>query len=24
DISWSLDINEYVDEAGKGVTKLRR
>jgi PrgI family protein len=24
DISWSLDINEYVDNAGKGVTKLKR
>ena len=24
DISWSLDINEYVDDAGKGITKLKR
>lgn len=24
DISWSLDINEYVDDAGKGITKLRK
>lgn len=24
DISWSLDINEYVDDAGKGVAKLKR
>lgn len=24
DISWSLDINEYVDDAGKGIAKLKR
>lgn len=23
-ISWSLDINEYVDEAGKGIKKQQR
>jgi hypothetical protein len=24
DISWSLDINEYVDTAGKGINKMKK